>query len=53
MQQEEHGAEMLLVFSLTIYRITIHMRVAQNLIVCHIAIYNYLIQQIANLFSDF
>lgn len=39
---------MLLVFSLTIYRITILMRV-----VCIMAIYNYLFQQIANLFSDF
>lgn len=28
-------------------------RVAQNLIVCHKAIYSYLILQIANLFSDF
>ena len=28
-------------------------RVAQNTIVCHMAIYNYLIQQIANLLSDF
>lgn len=28
-------------------------RAAQNLIVCHMATYSYLIQQIANLFSDF
>lgn len=53
MQQEEHGAGMLLVFSLAVELQRVSESVAQNLIVCHMAIHSYLIQQFANLFSDF
>lgn len=51
MQQEDAG--MLLVFSLTVELQCLSERVAQNLIVYHMAMYSYLIQQIANLLSDF